>query len=143
MACSKSSVISSMPALALSFRYTALIGRMTRASLLEVDSADFVTAARSRGLSDWQVLARHTVRNASPPVVTVIGYNLGYILAGSVMIETVFSWPGIGRLLYESITKRDYPVMTGILLMISISVVLANLLTDIVHALIDPRVGRS
>lgn len=130
-----------LPALALSFRYTALIGRMTRASMLEVDSSDFVTAARSRGLTDWQVLRRHTLRNASPPVVTVIGYNLGYILAGSVMIETVFSWPGIGRLLYDSITKRDYPVMTGILLMISISVVLANLLTDIVHALIDPRVG--
>jgi peptide/nickel transport system permease protein len=132
-----------LPALALSFRYTALIGRMTRASMLEVDSSDFVMAARSRGLSDAQVLLRHTVRNASPPVVTVIGYNLGYILAGSVMIETVFSWPGIGRLLYESITKRDYPVMTGILLMISISVVLANLLTDIVHALIDPRVGKA
>lgn len=131
-----------LPALALSFRYTALIGRMTRASMLEVNTSDFITAARSRGLSESQVLVRHTLRNASPPVITVIGYNMGYILAGSVMIETVFSWPGIGRLLYESITKRDYPVMTGILLMISVSVVLANLLTDIVHAMIDPRVGK-
>lgn len=131
-----------LPALALSFRYTAIIGRMARASMLEVGGADYITAARSQGLLEGQVLLRHTLRNMAPPVITVIGYNLGFILAGSVMIETVFSWPGIGRLLYDSITKRDYPVMTGILLMISICVVLANLLTDILHVVLDPRVAK-
>lgn len=132
-----------LPALALSFRYVALIARMTRSSLLEVSNADFVTAARSRGVSESVILRRHTLKNAAPPVITVIGYNFGYILAGSIMVETVFSWPGIGRLLYESITARDYPVMTAILLIISITVVLANVLTDIVHAILDPRLERS
>ncbi|OYO10495.1 ABC transporter permease [Enemella evansiae] len=131
-----------LPALALSFRYTAIIGRMTRSAMLDVSGSEYITAARSRGLLEGQVLRRHMLRNIAPPVVTVIGYNLGFILAGSVMIETVFSWPGIGRLLYESISKRDYPVMTGILLMISICVVLANLITDILHVLLDPRVAR-
>ncbi len=130
-----------LPAIALSFRYISIIGRMTRSSLLEVNNADFITAARSRGLSDGQVMRRHTMKNASPPVITVIGYNMGFVLAGSVMVETVFSWPGIGRLMYDSIGARDYPVLTGILLMISITVVLANMLTDIIIALIDPRVA--
>lgn len=130
-----------LPASALSFRYISIIGRMTRSSLLEVNNADFVTAARSRGLTDGQVLRRHTLRNASPPIVTVIGYNLGFVLAGSIMVETVFSWPGIGRLMYDAIGARDYPVLTGVLIVISITVVLANLLTDIVLALIDPRVA--
>ncbi|WP_324650111.1 ABC transporter permease [Georgenia sp. H159] len=132
-----------LPAIALSFRYVALIARMTRSSLLEVNSADFVTAARSRGLSESLILRWHTLKNAAPPVVTVIGYNFGFILAGSVMVETVFGWPGIGRLLYESITARDYPVMTAILLVISVTVVIANVLTDIVHALLDPRLERT
>ncbi|HEU4808601.1 MAG TPA: ABC transporter permease [Homoserinimonas sp.] len=131
-----------LPAVALSFRYVALISRMTRASLLEVASADYVTAARSRGLSEGAILRRHTLKNAAPPVITVIGYNFGFILGGSVMIETVFSWPGIGRLLYESIGSRDYPVLVGILLVVSVTVVIANLITDIVHMLIDPRVGQ-
>lgn len=129
-----------LPAVALSFRYIAIIARMTRANLLEVAGADFVTAARSRGVGERGVLFRHTLKNAAPPVVTVIGYNIGYILAGSVTIETVFSWPGIGRLMFDSIGDRDYPVLVGILLMIAITIVIANLLTDIVHALIDPRV---
>ncbi|HIZ35946.1 MAG TPA: ABC transporter permease [Candidatus Ruania gallistercoris] len=132
-----------LPAVALSFRYVALIARMTRSSILEVNSADFVTASRSRGVSESLILRRHTLKNAAPPVITVIGYNFGFILAGSVMVETVFGWPGIGRLLYESISSRDYPVMTAILLIISVTVVLANVLTDIVHALLDPRLERT
>jgi peptide/nickel transport system permease protein len=131
-----------LPAVALSFRYVAIIARMTRANLLEVAGADFVTAARSRGVSEGGILWRHTLKNAAPPVVTIVGYNFGYILAGSVTIETVFSWPGIGRLMYESIGARDYPVLVGILLLISVTIVLANLITDIVHAIIDPRVGQ-
>lgn len=129
-----------LPVIALSFRYIAIIARMTRANLLEVSGADFITAVRSRGVGESGVLWRHTMKNAAPPVLTVVGYNFGYILAGSVTIETVFSWPGIGRLMYESIGARDYPVLVGILLMISVTIVIANLLTDLVHAMIDPRV---
>ena len=131
-----------LPALALSFRYLALISRMTRASLIEVLNADFILAARSRGASERRVLFGHALRNAAPPVVTVIGYNLGLVLAGATLIESVFGWPGIGRLLFTSISARDYPVMTGILLLLSAAVVIANLLTDIVQAAIDPRVRR-
>ncbi len=130
-----------LPALALSVRYLALISRMMRASLLEVLNADYILAARSRGVSDRRVLYTHALRNAAAPVVTVIGYNLGFILAGSALTETVFGWPGIGRLLFDSIGLRDYPVMLGILLMISVTVVLSNLLTDIAYRLIDPRMS--
>jgi peptide/nickel transport system permease protein len=129
-----------LPALALSFRYLALIARITRASLLDVLGADFVLAARSRGASERVVLFGHALRNAAVPIVTVIGYNLGFILAGSALIETVFGWPGIGRLLFESISRRDYPVMTAILLLISTTVVVVNLLTDLLYVAIDPRV---
>jgi peptide/nickel transport system permease protein len=85
----------------------------------------------------------HGLRNAAAPVLTVIGYNVGFILAGSALIEAVFAWPGIGRLLFESISRRDYPVMLAILLMVSATVVLANLVTDVVHRLIDPRLERT
>ena len=129
-----------LPALALSLRYLALIARITRTAMLDVLGADFVLAARSRGSSERAVLLGHALRNAAAPVITVIGYNLGFILAGSALIETVFGWPGIGRLLFDSISSRDYPTMMGILLLVSVTVVLANLATDIVHRLIDPRV---
>jgi len=129
-----------LPALALSVRYLALISRMTRASLLEVLGSDFILAARSRGAPERTVLFVHALRNAAAPIVTVIGYNVGFVLAGSALIETVFGWPGIGRLLFDSISRRDYPVMTAILLLISASVVVVNLITDLLYAAIDPRV---
>ncbi|MBO9642490.1 MAG: ABC transporter permease [Pseudacidovorax sp.] len=132
-----------LPALALSMRYLTLITRITRASMLEVMNADYILAARARGSAEWQVVLGHALRNAAAPVLTVIGYNLGFVLAGSALIEAVFAWPGIGRLLYESIAKRDYPVMLAILLMVSVTVVLANLLTDILHRLLDPRLERT
>jgi peptide/nickel transport system permease protein len=132
-----------LPALALSMRYLTLITRITRASMLEVMQADYILAARSRGAHERTVLLVHALRNAAAPVVTVIGYNIGFLLAGSALIEAVFAWPGIGRLLFESISKRDYPVMLAILLMVSATVVVANLVTDIVHRLIDPRVERA
>ena len=131
-----------LPAFALSLRYLTLITRITRAAMLEVMNADFILAARARGASEWTVVVVHALRNAAAPVLTVIGYNIGFVLAGSALIEAVFAWPGIGRLLFESISKRDYPVMLAILLMVSITVVLANLLTDIVHRWIDPRIER-
>ncbi|MHB2266448.1 ABC transporter permease [Aliihoeflea sp. PC F10.4] len=129
-----------LPALALSFRYLALISRITRASLVEVMNSDFILAARSRGAGERTVLYVHALRNAAAPVVTVIGYNVGFVLAGAALIETVFGWPGIGRLLFTSISARDYPVMVGILLLISATVVIANLVTDIIYGLIDPRI---
>lgn len=130
-----------LPMLALSLRYLALIARITRASMLEVLGADFILAARARGAGERAVLIGHALRNAAAPVLTVIGFNLGFMLAGSALIETVFGWPGIGRLLFESIGSRDYPTMMAILLLVSASVVLANLATDILHRLLDPRVG--
>lgn len=132
-----------LPAFALSLRYLTLITRITRAAMLEVMNADYILAARSRGASEWTVMMVHALRNAAAPVLTVIGYNIGFVLAGSALIEAVFAWPGIGRLLYESISKRDYPVMLAILLMVSATVVVANLITDIVHRLIDPRIERT
>ncbi|MBP6852747.1 MAG: ABC transporter permease [Rhodoferax sp.] len=132
-----------LPAFALSLRYLALITRITRASMLEVMGSDYILAARSRGASEWTVVVVHGLRNAAAPVLTVIGYNVGFILAGSALIEAVFAWPGIGRLLFESISRRDYPVMLAILLMVSTTVVLANLVTDVVHRLIDPRLERT
>jgi peptide/nickel transport system permease protein len=130
-----------LPALALSLRYLALIARITRGAMLQVLSADFILAARARGAGERAVLLGHALRNAAAPVITVIGFNLGFILAGSALIETVFGWPGIGRLLFESISSRDYPTMMGILLIVSASVVLANLATDILHRMLDPRIG--
>lgn len=129
-----------LPTLALSLRFIALFSRITRSAMLDVLNADFVLGARAKGVSEWRVLFTHVLRNAALPIVTVVGYNLGLLIAGSALIETVFSWPGIGRLLFDSITKRDYPVMTGILLLVSFTVVVANLLTDLAYAALDPRV---
>ena len=129
-----------LPAIALSFRYIALLSRITRSAMLDALGADYVMGARAKGLSERRVLISHVLRNAALPIVTVIGYNVGLLIAGSALIETVFSWPGVGRLLFDSISKRDYPVMTAILMMVSITVVSANLLTDLVYAALDPRV---
>lgn len=132
-----------LPAFALSLRYLTLITRITRAAMLEVMGADYILAARARGASEWTVVVVHALRNAAAPVLAVIGYNVGFVLAGSALIEAVFAWPGIGRLLFESISKRDYPVMLAILLMVSATVVIANLAADIVHRMIDPRIERA
>lgn len=129
-----------LPAVALSFRYMALIARLTRASMLEAMSQDFILAARARGLPERLVLVQHGLRNAALPVVTVIGYNFAFVLAGSALVETVFGWPGVGRLLYDAILQRDTPVLLGILLMVSATVVVVNLLVDLLYAVLDPRV---
>ena len=129
-----------LPMLALSFRYMAITTRLTRASLLEVMNADYILASRARGLSERRVLWEHGLRAAALPIITVIGYNFGFIVAGSALVETVFGWPGVGRLMYDSIFTRDYPVLLGILLLVSVSVIVVNLLTDLAYALFDPRV---
>ncbi|MBX3140722.1 MAG: ABC transporter permease [Trueperaceae bacterium] len=129
-----------LPMAALSFRYMAITTRLTRASLLEVMSSQYIVAARGRGLSENTILWRHALRAAALPVVTVIGYNFGFIVAGSALVETVFGWPGIGRLMYDSIYTRDYPVLLGILLFVSMTVIVVNLITDAFYAVLDPRV---
>lgn len=129
-----------LPMAALSFRYMAITTRLTRASLLEVMSEQYIVAARGRGLSENTILWRHALRAAALPVVTVIGYNFAFIVAGSALVETVFGWPGIGRLMYDSIYTRDYPVLLGILLFVSVTVIIVNLITDAFYAVLDPRV---
>lgn len=129
-----------LPILALSFRYMAITTRITRASLLEVMNSDYILAARARGLPERRVLWEHGLRAAALPVLTVIGYNFSFIVAGSALVETVFGWPGVGRLMFDSIFTRDYPVLLGILLLVSIAVIVVNLLTDLAYALVDPRV---
>ncbi len=132
-----------LPTLALSVRFIALFSRITRSAMLDALAADFVMGARAKGLSERRVLVAHVLRNASLPIITVVGYNVGLLVAGSALIETVFAWPGIGRLLFESISRRDYPVMTAILLLVAVTVIVANLLTDLAYAALDPRVRYS
>jgi peptide/nickel transport system permease protein len=129
-----------LPAFALSARFLAINSRLSRASMLEVLGRDFIRTARAKGVSELRVLTRHALPNALLPIVTIIGYNFGFVLAGSALVETVFAWPGIGRLLYDSIFARDYPVLMGIFLVVAVSVIIANLITDILYAYLDPRI---
>ena len=129
-----------LPALTLMVFQLALISRLTRAAMLEVLEADYVRVARGKGLSERRVVYGHALRNALLPVVTVIGLQLGSLVAGFVLVETVFSWPGLGRLTFDAIAARDYPVISGLFLVISASVIVANLATDLIYPFIDPRI---
>jgi len=129
-----------LPVLALSGFHLALITRLTRGSMLEVLQLDYITTARSKGLHERDVYRRHALRNALLPVVTAAGYTVGFLLAGSVLVETVFAYPGMGRLLYQALIARDFPLMLGILIVVSITVIVANLVTDLVYGRIDPRI---
>lgn len=129
-----------LPALTLACGLAAILTRMTRASLLEVLHEDFVRTARAKGLQERTVVLRHALRVALLPIVTVVGLQLGGLLAGTVITETVFGWDGIGRLLVESIEKRDYPVTQACVLVIALSYVVINTLTDVLYVRIDPRI---
>jgi peptide/nickel transport system permease protein len=129
-----------LPATALGMRFLALSTRMTRASMLQVLRLDYMTTARAKGLPERTVLTRHGLPNALLPVITIVGMNVGTMLSGSVLVEVVFAWPGMGRLLYDGVLARDYPLIIGIILVVSIAVVLVNLVTDIVYAIVDPRI---
>ncbi len=129
-----------LPALTLGTALAAVLSRMIRSSLLEVMSEDFIRTARAKGLSRARVWLRHGLGNAWLPVLTVLGMQLGALLGGAVITETVFSWPGIGSLLIEAIQRRDYPVVQGAVLAISLSYVLINLATDLLYARLDPRI---
>jgi len=129
-----------LPAITLGTSMAAVLSRMIRSSLLEVLGEDFVRTARAKGLSTYRVLIRHGLRNAWLPVLTLLGMQLGALLGGAVVTETVFNWPGVGSLLIESIQRRDYPVVQGCVLLISLTYVVVNLLTDLLYSWIDPRI---
>ncbi len=129
-----------LPAITLGTAMAAILARMVRASLLEVLSEQYVMTARAKGLSHFSTLYGHAVPNALLPVLTLMGLQLGALLAGAVITETVFSWPGIGQLTVEAIHRRDYPVVQGCVLLISLTYVVVNTLTDIAYGIIDPRI---
>jgi peptide/nickel transport system permease protein len=129
-----------LPIAVLATEQTALIARLARGSTLEVLKQDFVTTARAKGLSERAVLVRHVVRNSMLPVITVLGYRLAFLLSGTIIVETIFAWPGLGRLFIDSIFRLDYQVIQAIVLLLSILVVTMNILTDLLYAYIDPRI---
>jgi ABC-type dipeptide/oligopeptide/nickel transport system permease component len=129
-----------LPAATLGAALAAILTRMVRSSMLEELSSDYVRTARAKGLTVRAVLFRHAFRNALIPIITILGLQFGTLLAGTIVTETIFSWPGIGRLTVQAISARDYPLLQGCILVIAVSYVLVNLLTDMLYAIIDPRV---
>ncbi len=129
-----------LPAITLGFGLSAILTRMTRTSLLEVLNDDYIRTARAKGLSERTVIIRHALRAALLPIITIVGLQMGSLLAGTVITETVFGWDGIGRLLVESIEKRDYPMTQACVLVVALSYVLVNLATDVLYRFADPRV---
>lgn len=132
-----------LPALALGSRSIAFLARVTRSSMLEVLGGDFVRTARAKGLRERVVIGRHALRNALIPIITVLGLDFGYYLTGSILTETIFSWPGIGRYVVNAIARRDLPAINGSVLFLSVVFVLVNLITDLAYAKADPRVAYS
>jgi peptide/nickel transport system permease protein len=129
-----------MPALTLSTYGMASMARLTRSSILEVMGADYVRTARAKGLRDMQVLTGHILRNAALPVITILGLQVGLAISGAVITETVFAWPGMGRLAANAVFRRDYPVIQFIVILIAASVVFINFMIDIFYGLVDPRI---
>jgi peptide/nickel transport system permease protein len=132
-----------LPAFSITIFFIAVVARVARASIVAVLNEDFIRTALAKGVSRRKILWRHVLPNAMIPVVTVIGYNFGYSLTGAILVETVFAWPGLGNLFVTSIGNRDYPVLQGILLFSAVMVVIANLITDFMYVILDPRVARS
>ena len=129
-----------LPAATLGAALAAILARMTRASLLEELRELYVVAARARGLSRFRAVVRHAFRNSLIPVVTIIGLQFGAVLTGTIITETIFAWPGVGRLLIQSISFRDYPLVQGCILFISLTYVMMNLITDLTYGFLDPRI---
>ena len=132
-----------MPVLVLSTYSIAAILRITRSSILEVMSEDFVRTARAKGMREYLVVLRHVLRNALIPVITVVGLQFGYMLGGSIITETIFTWPGMGRLLVTAVNQRDVMVVQGVLIIFASSFVLVNLIVDLAYAVVDPRISYS
>lgn len=132
-----------LPAATLGAALAAILTRMVRGAMLEELSADYIRTARAKALSTAAVLFKHGLRNALIPIITILGLQFGTLLAGTIVTETIFSWPGIGRLTVQAISARDYPLLQGCILTISLSYVLVNLLTDAIYSVVDPRVRMS
>ncbi len=129
-----------LPSVTLGAAVAAVMARFTRASFVEVIQEDFVRTARAKGLSETIVVAKHTLRNALIPVVTMMGLQFGFLLGGSIVVETVFNWPGLGRLLVDAVNQRDYPVIQGLVLLFSFEFILINLLVDVLYGAINPSI---
>ena len=132
-----------LPAFTLGFVYLAQYSRLARASVMEALSADYIRTARAKGLAENTVLYKHALRNGILPVLTMLGMQFGNVLAGAILVETVFNWPGLGRLAFDSVLRRDYPTLLGILLFSSMLVIIMNQLTDLAYRLVDPRIKTS
>ena len=132
-----------LPSVTLGIIYLAQYSRLARASTLDVLGSDYIRTARAKGLAERVVLYKHALRNAVLPVVTVLGLQFGNVLAGAVLVETVFNWPGLGRLAFDSVLRRDYPTILGVLLLSAVVVVIMNQVTDMVYRLVDPRIRTS
>jgi peptide/nickel transport system permease protein len=129
-----------LPAVTLGLGAAAILARLTRSSMLEVLRQEYVTTARAKGLNEWLVILRHALKNALIPVITIFGLQFGQLLAGTVVVETVFARPGLGRLIIDGILNKDFPVVQGVVLVVAVSYVLVNLLVDIGYAVLDPRI---
>jgi ABC-type dipeptide/oligopeptide/nickel transport system permease component len=129
-----------LPSITLGMASAALMARITRSSMLDVLRQDFITTARSKGLAERVVIYKHALKNALIPVVTVLGLQFGILLGGAVLTETVFAWPGVGRLLVDSILRRDYPVVQGTVMLLAFLFVIINLVVDVIYAFLDPRI---
>ncbi len=129
-----------LPSFTLAAFVVAFITRMTRASMMEALSQDYTTTARSKGLKEQVVIVKHALKNALIPIITVVGLQFGLLLGGAVLTETVFAWPGLGRLIVDSILARDYPVIQGTILIFGLLYILVNLFVDMIYAFIDPRI---
>jgi ABC-type dipeptide/oligopeptide/nickel transport system permease component len=129
-----------LPSLTLASFVVAFIARMTRSSMLEVLSQDYVTTARAKGLKELWVITKHALKNALIPIITVVGLQFGMLLGGAVLTETVFAWPGLGRLIVDSILARDYPMIQGTILVFGLLYILVNLVVDLIYAVVDPRI---
>ena len=129
-----------LPAVSLGLFFMAVYSRMTRASMLEVAQMDFVKTARAKGLAPGVIERRHILRNALLPIVTLAGLQAGQLVGGAVLTETVFAWPGIGRLMFEALTQRDYNVLLGVFFISAAMVIVFNLITDVIYGIVDPRI---
>jgi peptide/nickel transport system permease protein len=132
-----------LPAITLALNQSAVLSRFVKSSMLEVIHDDFVRTARAKGLREWLVIRRHVLRNALVPVVTVLGIQFGRLLGGAIVVESVFAWPGLGRLILQGIGNRDYAIVQGVLLLLVITFVLVNLAVDLTYGLLDPRIRLS
>jgi ABC-type dipeptide/oligopeptide/nickel transport system permease component len=129
-----------LPSLTLGLTLYGEYTLIVRSAMLETLGEDYILTARAKGLKPWTIVRKHALRNAALPITTLVALSLGYIVAGAILIETVFSWPGIGRAVYEAVLERDYPMLQGAFLLLTIAVVLCNLIADLLYFKLDPRV---